>query len=108
MRYRIIDQLVAAQHHVAIIMAAARGANVLFLAPDWVLSDGSLRAIQSGLKAGREILPPPIILADRARLANALAPHVRDDGVLSVSAAELARHGAANLYEIWRQFVPTT
>ncbi len=106
-RYRITDQLVAAQHQIALIMAAARGAGVLFLAPDWVLSDGCLRTIQSGLEAEREIFVTPIILADRNRLADALVAHTRADGVLSVSGAELARHSAASLHEIWRQFVPT-
>jgi hypothetical protein len=105
-RYRITLQLVSAQHHITTIMAAARSAGVLFLVPDWVLSDGCLQAVQAGLDAGDEIFAVPILLAGRARLTSALAPYAHTGGAIAVPAADLARLGVANLHESWRQFVP--
>lgn len=103
-RYRITLQLVSAHHHAAAIMAAVRGAGLLFLVPDWVLSDGCLQAVAAGLQAGTEIFALPILVASRARLARALAPFGRE-GVLAVPAAELSRLGVATLHESWRQFI---
>jgi hypothetical protein len=82
-------------HRQAIVAAKARDAAILFLQPDVVVGDGTLRTVRNQLLGGRRLVMSPGLRAVREDMEEILDRH---DNKLPVR--ELVAHAVANLHPI--------
>lgn len=101
-RYRQTLQVAAAHHDIAARLAAEKGAALLYVAPDWVVSENCFKAMFEGMGAGKEFAVFPVVICDRRALtADTLG---RDATTISLPEDRLAMLAVKHMHQSWAQF----
>jgi len=101
-RYRQTLQVSSAHHDIAARIAADKGAALLYVVPDWVVSENCFKAMIESMEGGKEIAVFPVVICDR----QALTREISDGGATTISLPEdtLATLAVKHMHQSWSQF----
>lgn len=102
LRYRQTLQVAAAQNDISARLAAEKGAALLYVVPDWVVSENCFKAMYEDMASGKEVAVFPVVICDR----NALVGEIRQPEATTISLAEdrLATLAVKHMHQSWAQF----